>query len=175
MGVRTLVLFTLILLFPLAGSAQTSTLGIGSRVRYTVPPPQQQTIIGTVSGQRGDSLLVATSEQDTVPVPRSGKLEASAGIHGHAGSGAVIGFLGGVALGVGLGAVFGDAHVVSNGVVVAGAGVLGGLVGMGLGAAIGSGIQTERWQPVPAGHLNVLIEPRRGTSVGLRVGVRLGL
>jgi hypothetical protein len=54
---------------------------------------------------------------------------------------------------------------------LAGGTVLGGLLGYGVGALIGSTIKFDRWEEVPLGRLQVTVVPQRrgGFSVGLRV------
>ena len=131
-------------------SAQTQTgLSLGDRVRITPSDPAEERFGGSYQDGRNESLVVV-GEGDTITIPISGiaTLERQEGTRGWTGPGALIGLLGGSAIGVGVAKDCGGDHGL-QGICKVGAigiGVLGGTL---LGALVGSFIRTENWVVVP--------------------------
>jgi hypothetical protein len=143
-------LWATMLLTPLAAQEEA---GVGSRIRILLPPPASDLLVGTLVESRPDSLRVETASGDVLAVSRTAinRLQVSRGRHSKAGLGALIG----LATGLGGGLVAGTiAHretqfinITTGGVVLITA--LGGAVGAGLGALIGSAFKADRWETVP--------------------------
>lgn len=118
----------------------------GDRVRVSIldAPP----LTGTLLAHRIDTLELALAPDST---RRTIAREQVAGLevarrHGHAGKGALVGVLLGVAVGV-VTISAGDRHNEYG--VGAGALVGSGILGLALGALIGGAIEHERWEPAP--------------------------
>ena len=124
----------------------------GQRVRVTLLARPQAPVVGTVLAYRPESLALAAepdSAESTFALVDVAKLETSAGVHGNAGKGAVIGALvGGIGAGL-LGALFanavkeGDADAIP--IVLGVGGAIGGAL---IGAGIGEGSKHEKWEQV---------------------------
>ena len=124
---------------------------VGTRVRFTPAHPARDRVVGTVTGQRGDSLLLLTERRESIPVPLASldRLEVSDGVHGHALTGLGLGLLAGAVVGGTIGAAVEPDELLGRGVNVLAGVVLGGAGGGLIGVAVGASIQSERWQALP--------------------------
>jgi hypothetical protein len=155
------------------------TVGVGSRVRVSAPEVAGDELIGTVDTVRNDTLVVLAGDPSVlwiVPFPSIAKLEVSSGKRSHAGRGAGIGFLAGLVIGGAIGYASGDENCGGSGwgslciekselAVAAGLGF--GLVGIGIGALVGSGFEAERWAYVPLE--NIRVGPAPQVTSGLAI------
>jgi len=141
----------LLVLVTLATAAHAE-VAPGQRVRVTLLARPETPVVGTVLAYRPESLSLAAepdSAESTFALVDVAKLETSAGVHGNAGKGAVIGALvGGIGAGL-LGALFanaikeGDTEAIP--VVLGVGGAIGGAL---IGAGIGEGSKHEKWEQV---------------------------
>jgi hypothetical protein len=161
MAVAALVLLVL----PFAQASSVSPLTPGTRVRVTATESGgTRTFVGPLRTFDGDALTLATTDSaDRVTLPRRTitRIEVSRGQRGHAGRGALIGAVLGLAIvaGAELGCS-GECEPPENyGVLVAGAIAGGGLVGAGVGAIV----KSESWESLPWA-----VGPARRASVPLR-------
>ena len=139
------------------GAQGLASLPAGARVRVTAPialtPPRQ---VGTMLTMRGDSFVFrAEHDPDSVALALDAVtlLERSRGRHGHTWKGATIGFLVGAGAGVIAGLVSGDdpADEFIRWNAAQKAGIFGLVLGVGgglVGAAIGATHRTEQWERV---------------------------
>ncbi|HEY3280393.1 MAG TPA: hypothetical protein VGJ83_07750 [Gemmatimonadales bacterium] len=122
----------------------------GQRVRVTAPASSPARITGTFIGIRSDSVVVAGPEGERA-VPRSAvlRLDVSRGPKTNAGTGALIGM--GVVGAAGLVACGGcfasDDGGGANFLLVLFPSLAGGAL---IGVLIGSGVHSDRWEPVPS-------------------------
>ncbi|HEU5261475.1 MAG TPA: hypothetical protein VFU41_08650 [Gemmatimonadales bacterium] len=147
---------------------------VGTRVRFTPAHSARDRVVGTVTGQRADSLLVWTERRETIPVPLAGldRLEVSNGVHGHALTGLGLGLLVGAVAGGTIGAAVEPDELLGRGVNVL-AGVVLGVAGGGLiGVAVGASIQSERWQPLPEGERTVSSFSPSGDRLAVGLSLR---
>jgi hypothetical protein len=166
----TAVLATFLVL--LAGPSDTlsqepAPVEIGTRVRVKAEGEGQRWMVGKLLELRSDSvrLLTGTPPTDSVAVALDSLagFELSRGQRSQAGRGALIGLGTGAVLGFIIGiatyeecsgfCVF-DPGRAGTGAVLAG---LGGLFGLGVGALIGRGSHTDRWEPVSGQTIGVSV------------------
>ena len=103
------------------------------------------------SDDRVIELRDSKGQSRTIPQDVVALFEASRGKKSNAGKGAMIGMLAGIATGVVIGIVLADVEDVDDdykGAVPVVFGLGGGVLGAGVGAAIGSAAKTERWDVV---------------------------
>jgi hypothetical protein len=103
-------------------------------------------LIGTLEAQQRDTLWIDQTEGGTtgVPLARLKRVEISRGARGHAGTGAIIGFLVGAAIAVPTGL---SCDCNKGAAVPLFTLLLGGL-GTAAGAGLGSAMKSEAWQAV---------------------------
>lgn len=191
------ILAGLLVVLPLASARAADSFGnivmSGSRVRVTVADPESisvtgnrgaefhagQRIVGTLAGPPGGLLRVRPDGGPReILLPRSavGRLEASGGRHSYAGAGAltgavVCGVTAAIAVSTAVDQESDPGNGLPNGAGMATiAGVGGALVGLGLGALVGSGIHREKWEPAPFWGLSIGAGPEE-----LRVGLAIPL
>jgi hypothetical protein len=153
--------------------AQTIAPGTLLRVLLRVDPPSY--IFGTLVRMQRDTLILRPQDDpdftiSSVPLAVIASVEVHQGRHGHAKTGALVGF--------GVGALAGAATFVGfnqgwnsdrKGDVGAGfvGGFLGGAAGMGLGALIGWAFRGDSWEAVPLRTLRVAPVALNRFGVGL--------
>jgi hypothetical protein len=135
---------------------------------------QCRRVQGTLVRVAGDSLLITSDgKPNTFLLHSLWKLEVSRGQESRVGNGAAVGFIAGVPAGVFvmlLPCVRTCPHPVTGS---AGLGALiGGAVGIALGAGIRLAKKSDRWEEVPLDALRVSVLPRRGGGLGLGVALR---
>jgi hypothetical protein len=161
-------LWLVVSLAPSLAAQERATIPIGTRVRVT--RTDQTQLVGEAVNMRGDTLWAATSRDSAaVPVPLNTirTLERPR-LHRHAGRGALIGLLAGVALGLAV-----PNCSPSEMFCPASEAVGDGLAGAGLGALVGAAIRTQSgWEPVPLVGLRLGVAPLRGR---LGLGAALAL
>ncbi len=152
----------------------------GARVRFEACTPVCRTDKGNLVAFNSDSIVLAVGESATrqaLPLASVTRLETSRGQKSHAVSGGLIGLPVGVGAGLlatqpimdALG-LFGedeDDLIYRAGIPIAG-GVLGGLLGMGIGALI----KTDRWEEIPLNRLWVRPMATPDGRFGLVASVR---
>ncbi len=173
-------------------SAQDAPPVPGARIRLTVPcelvqPPAPErrnfcTLVGKLGQWRPDAIdLEVDGRRSSYNLSTVSRLEVSRGSRSHKLLGAGIGFV------VGVGATY---HVFNSGASSSGStsacnqsanqdaidssaclGIygLGGLVGAGLGAFVGSRFREELWQSVPYGRVRISLVTQRRLTVKLAV------
>jgi hypothetical protein len=157
----------------------------GDRVRVWAPSVGVEGWVGTLLALRPDTMVVGNSKNLVLEISSLTKLEVSRGNESKAGTGGIIGFVGGAVAGaviclasecsITVGSGDGDSRsdpLDENPLVSVGlAAVVGGAVGYGVGVLIGSTIKVDRWEEIPLDQLRVTIAPcpGGGLSVGLRV------
>jgi hypothetical protein len=157
----------------------------GDRVRVWAPSVGVEGWVGTLLALRPDTIVVGNSKNLVLEISSLTKLEVSRGNESKAGTGGIIGFVGGAVAGaviclasecsITVGSGDGDSRsdpLDENPLVSVGlAAVVGGAVGYGVGVLIGSTIKVDRWEEIPLDQLRVTIAPcpGGGLSVGLRV------
>jgi hypothetical protein len=157
----------------LAGQSLTSA-DVGMKVRLRTKP-RAPWVVGVVVAVDEDSLhLELASDSSRVAVARNGitELQASAGAHGNAGRGALIGFFVGATAGGFMGYSQGDdppgLFSFSAGDKALVLGVLGGGAGALVGLVIGGSSRTDTWVNVPATGARVSLAPH---GLGLAVSI----
>lgn len=164
LGVVSLLAVTPLL--PVA--AQAPPIEPGTRVRVTISDRGIRHV-GALRAVHSDTLVLDTLRLVRTAITR---LEVSPGRRGHAALGAAIGAVG---LGV-VGAVVGyeicqaaDCGDDADGAMLGGGAgvVLGGLIGLGVGALI----KTDRWEETSLERLRVSFTRRSGGPLGLSVGL----
>jgi hypothetical protein len=155
-----------------AGAQAAPAVPVGTRVRFT-PPERMRGLVGTIAGQRHDTLLLRTERDDTVPVPLAelDRLELSRGVHGHALKGLGLGFLVGAVVGGVVGAAVEPDELLGRGVNVAAGIILGGAGGSLIGLGVGASVRTERWEAIPGDGAGAANGPR--SAGGLTLGLSL--
>jgi hypothetical protein len=138
---------------PLAG--QQPRLTRGDRVKVSAPCAGLQEAVMTVVDLSGGDLTLEGSRWSghhrvdtwrvTVSLDSVRALAVDRGGPGHAGAGAALGFAVGAAVGVSVLAMFPQRGLV---VIPAGDGVLVGIPGALIGALVGAGTRSERWETV---------------------------
>ena len=147
---------------------------VGTRVRFTPAQSARNRIIGTVTGQEGDSLLLWTEHHDTVPVSLADldRLEVSHGVHGHALTGLGLGLLAGAVVGGTIGAAVEPDELLGRGVNVLAGVVLGSAGGGLIGVAVGASIRSERWQEFPTHEQGVSLFPTGENRLAVGLSLR---
>jgi hypothetical protein len=149
----TLLAASLLIALATTGRAQAApaTLVPGARVRVH---QGSESLTGSLVSLDSAALVIATDKPETVTAPRASitAVEVSTGTKSRAGKGALIGLGVGAAAGiiVGLAASSsdnGDFLDYGAGTWAAGVGLAGAAIGTGLGALIGSGQHSDKWQP----------------------------
>lgn len=161
--IKLAVLITFVMACAAATAAQVNP---GARVRVLLKPPSGTAIVGTLDTLGTDSLRLHRGGETgvvAIPLREISGLEVSAGQHSHTSTGIKIGVL----LGTGAGLAFALANqekcnnlFLSNVCNTANTWVfvaipIGGLVGTGLGAVVGSAFHSERWKKVAPPHLAI--------------------
>ncbi len=135
---------------------------LGSRVRIQFHNGAS-TMMGSLLGIDSDSLRIVVGDDEPQSVALAGiaSLESQVGVRTHVRTGAVIGMLVGLVGGAILGYEFEHPLMQAEPTdpeSVDGQpdttllfGIVGGLIGTGLGAGVGSLIETEAWEPLPVG------------------------
>ena len=175
-----LCLLTLITVSSAQAQGISTDLVPGRRIR--VQQHQGTMVQGALVSVSDTALTLRTSETDTVVVARAAiaKVEVYEGTKSKAGKGAVTGLL----IGGGIGVVLGVATASSTegtllesspGSYAVGSGLLFGALGAGVGALIGSGSHTEKWQSVvlPAVLPTVTILPDESKGRRVALGLRI--
>jgi hypothetical protein len=155
-------------------------IGPGDRVRLWAPRLGIEGSVGTVMALRPDTIVVDRGETLVLAISTLTRLEVSRGQKSRAGTGGIVGLVGGAAVGVliGTASIDADCEILSPDCDVnknlesfALAAVAGGVVGYGVGVLLGSIVKVDRWEEVPLSWLRVRLAPGRrgGFSVGLRV------
>jgi len=160
----------------LVAQAQPVDLVPGRRIR--VHRQTQSTLIGALLSVSSDTLTMITTGPDTVAVARSTirRVDVAVGTKSQAGKGAVtgllIGGLGGALLGVASsGSDDGDFLDAGPAEWAVSGAVFFGAIGAGVGALIGSGHRTDRWEAVVVPTVTVIPVPGKPSQVA--VGVKL--
>ncbi len=174
---------------PAAADSSGPALRPGDRIRVRQVGYDTLAYVARFVALRPDTLVIEGSwggrGLDTALVPLAGirSLERSLGrsrsVGSAAGSGAVLGFIGGVVLG-GLGAALAvddecDGGWCSEGFKYLAVIPVAGLAGAGLGAAIGAIVGAsprESWEPVPRARLSLGPAPGDGLVVAVSIRVR---
>ena len=145
---RILLLVTLVALV-LSGSVRAQgfeSVRPGVRLRLTLDDSKKP-LIGTLEAYGADTVWVRHGKHtiSAIPLTRLKQAQFSQGLRGHAGMGALIGFLAGAAIAIptGLSCDCGEPETAA----VVYTGILGGL-GAGFGALLGTAAKTEAWRPV---------------------------
>jgi hypothetical protein len=146
-----------------------STVPLGTRVRFSPARDTHHLVIGTVVGQRGDSLLLA-APHDTVAVPlNSGSLAVSQGRHRATLRGLGLGLLAGAVAGAVAGAAMEPDELLGRGVNIAAGVIIGGGAGLVVGTVWGASTTRERWVAAAPNH------PGPGVGVSRARRVEIGL
>ncbi|MGH7537811.1 MAG: hypothetical protein ACREMF_04190 [Gemmatimonadales bacterium] len=147
---------------------------VGTRVRFTPPDPAQDWVIGTVTGHRGDTLVLLTERSGSISVPLANLdlLEVSDGVHGHALTGLGLGLLAGAAVGGAIGAAVEPDELLGRGINVLAGVALGGAGGGLIGVAVGASIRSERWQDIPGRELGASPSSTNGDRLALGLSLR---
>lgn len=162
------VLCVALLLQPGSARAESEAPAPGTRVRLTAPELSDQPLIGTLTALETDAVslsLDGQTEPTTVPRDAITKWELSRGKHSNRGKGALIGLATGVVVGVTIGALFPMEDFEDSATV---GGISFGAIGAGIGALIGWGHKTERWEEIEQKSLRLAVIPVPG-GVGLSV------
>ena len=143
----------------------------GDRVRVTVGLPPHPIVRYGKFVEVVDENFVLDNAR--VPLDSIARVEVNRGSHGHGGLGALLGLLvvgaGGYAWAFGGdGGQHGEFEELNK---LAGA-VVGGLLGLVTGIAIGANIRTQEWGNVPLDQLRVSFAPQRDGRFGLGLSVR---
>ncbi|CAN5603204.1 hypothetical protein BH23GEM1_BH23GEM1_06150 [soil metagenome] len=165
---------TLLLVLLLSGvaEAQSAPVGVGARIRVTVPGTDMHRHVTTVAELRGDSIVVAgKSRVRTIALRDVTELGISTGSRTQVVRDGLIGFGAGAGLGFILGAMSyeePDFLVGSAGEAGAMVGAVFGVVGLVAGGVVGAMHRTDRWEPARM-PVRASIAPSR--SGGVNVGV----
>lgn len=164
-----LVVFMVLAFSPLQSKAQPTGVKVGDRVRLDVPSIQKRPMIGNLSEINAHGLVLHGTDS-TYFIPHSSvhELSVSTGNRRNIGKGAMIGLLGGAALGGIIGIISYEECTEegfmacfmapeNQGQAFALGAVLGALPGSLVGVAIGSA-KTDRWEKVPT-RLLLNLEP----------------
>jgi hypothetical protein len=180
------LLLGMILVLPCAIDAQESRSFVPLNVRVRLSAfrvgGEELRVVGNLAAIGRDSVVVLRDTDQTpssVSIASLRRFEVSQGKQSRLRKGTLYGLLGGVLSGVASGIVIcrddtrpcgsdGENWTVQNLVAL---GVAGGLVGIGIGALVGSQIRSERWQRLTLQHLRV----GSVQSSGMRVGFSLPL
>jgi hypothetical protein len=177
-GIRsTLLAASLLMGLATTGRAQAApaTLVPGARVRVH---QGSESLTGLLVSLDSAGLVIATDKSDTVTAPRTSitAVEVSTGTKSRAGKGALIGLGVGAAAGVIVGLAAsssdnGDFLDYGAGTWAAAMGLTGAAIGAGLGALIGSGQQSDKWQPavLPAIGVRAYGSGDNRVAIGLRI------
>ena len=151
------------------GTVAQDTLAIeaGERVRLTLAV-REDPVVGVLVAQDRDSLRVQPRpESSPIAFARADVtgVDASQGLHGHAGTGALVGLLAGGVAGAALGASCQDDFLCPG---AGGGALLLGGTGLLFGALVGVFVRTERWEGVYPEDVKVGFLPLgRGAGVGV--------
>jgi hypothetical protein len=145
---KTLLLVTLVAFF-ISGSVRAQgfeSVRPGVRLRLTLNDSKKP-LVGTLESYGADTVWIRHDKHTTsaIPLDRLKQAQFSQGMRGHAGIGALIGFLAGAAIAIptGLSCDCGEPETAA----AVFTGILGGL-GAGFGAILGAAAKTEAWSPV---------------------------
>jgi hypothetical protein len=173
-----LVAFLAVSLHPLA--AQEPSIQPGTRVRVKAPTLFSRPFVGTLESVRDSIVLVRGNEAmpaTQIRLSQIERVEVSQGKKSNAGRGAIAGFLVGAAAGAGFGISAcsggGGCADVGTGTVALFTGAIGAGGGTLLGALIGLGSKSERWEEVSRERFRVGMTFNEGRGVGLRFSVGL--
>ncbi len=186
------VLVVVALAVPTEALAQGDTLPVvGERVRAQVAPQNclsgcvASNLRGTLTAVTADALVLELEGQPGVPrsypLTSLERLEVVRGKKSATGIGAGVGCVAGALLGMSaFGRSRGEAQDLADAVpnaddmveMVVFAG-MGGMLGAGLGALIGSFIKFDRWEEVPLRELRIQPSPIAADAVSLSVSLRL--
>lgn len=156
----------------------TFTIAPGAWVRIKAPSVSKRWLIGKIVTINADTLMLRSEKQATplaISLASMTELEVSQGRKSNAGKGRRIGLLAGAGIGFPLGYAIGEEEV-SRGTVGARSAVFFGYIGLLVGAIIGSGTHTDKWQEVPLDRIRLSISPQRhgGLTAGARVRITRG-
>lgn len=157
----------------------------GDRVRVTAPTVAKERLIGTVVKLGADTCWLEVEGRAsplTLPLAQVYKLEVSRGRKSKAGTGSIVGFIGGAVTGAAIAAAsidekeesffspdYGDLSDELGSIALGAA--LGGVAGAGVGALIGLTIKVDRWERVPLTRMRVSIVPCRGGGRAFQISV----
>jgi len=161
------------------GQAQTDTTHLAPGIRVRIHRAHYAPLVGNLVSLGPDSLVVAVAPADTAFVARQSitQVEIFQGRKSNAGKGAktglLIGGLGGALLGAMAAAAQDESDFlyVPPGQLVLGGAIGWGALGAGIGALIGSGSHTDRWQPTVLPTAMVVPDEAKGRRVAL--GLRI--
>jgi hypothetical protein len=175
-----LALTALLLTLPSFAQAQQDTTGLVPGRRIRVHQPNNRTVVGNFVAMDSTSLGLETSLGDTLQIARAGitGVDLSVGTKSQAGKGAVTGLLIGGAAGVVIGLAAsgsddGELFDFGPGTWAAGSGLFFGAVGAGVGALIGAGNHTDRWEKAALPAVVVIPNRQAGTRIVLAWQLRL--
>lgn len=158
--------------FPPLPAQESPYPATGARVRVTLSPPAlRRSVVGTLVRFDRDSVVVRAADSEPLAYATSavGRLEVSRGRHGHAVLGAVVGGIGGAAIGLGLfAAACGEGCVGATALGIIPIGTA--LAGAGIGVGIGSLVRSEQWERAAVPTV-AWMRPRRGGGIRLSFAV----
>jgi len=175
-----LVLIIIGLAFPLTAVAQQDSTGLVPGRRVRVHQHKKQALVGSFVSLDSAGIRFVTAGTDTALVPRAyvTAVDISMGTKSKAGAYALRGFIygavGGVIIGVAASSSDnGEFLDYGAGTWAAGSGLFFGALGAGVGALIGSGKRTDKWDPMAWPTVAVLPAGPQGTTLALGVRLRL--
>jgi len=135
----------------------------GVRLRLTLNDSKKP-LIGTLEAYGTDTVWIRDDNHTTsaIPLARLKQAQFSQGLRGHAGMGALIGFLAGAAIAIPTGLNCDCGRPETAAAVYTG--ILGGL-GAGFGAILGAAAKTEAWSPVTLQSAARTATPGRPTPI----------
>lgn len=147
--------------------AQEQPLQPGQLVRVTVPSLDVNKHKATFQRMSGDTLVL---ESASYSLPDVTRLDVYRGRKSWGWwKGALIGFFGGAAIGLGVGVAVDEPGSELYGLRVALGGAIGAGSGLLLGTWAGIAIRTDKWEQVPLDRLRVSVVPQRGGRFGFGV------
>jgi hypothetical protein len=162
-----------------SGQAQTDSTKLTAGMKLRIHQQQTGPIVGTLISLDPDHVVLLVSAADTTVVPRGSitKVEMYQGMKSGAGKGAVTGLLiggiGGAILG-GIAAASQDESdwtYIPPGQLIIGGAVGWGALGAGIGALIGMGSHSEKWEPTVLPTVKVVSDESKGRRV--KLGMRI--
>jgi hypothetical protein len=145
----------------------------GDRVRLSAPSHGVERLEGTVISLMPDTIVVDRGEPLALPISSLTRLAVSRDGKSRTRAGATVGFWAGAVAGAAIGvASAGPSNPLSSdpneaaGLFV-GSALAGGVVGLGLGALIGSTIKVHRWEAVPLHRVRVHVVANRGRGLAV--------
>lgn len=156
-----------------AFSATTSSIAVGSRIRFRAPTVVQGRVQGTVVEKDATSLTIRFHDvPQLVPRVAITEVDAYAGNRREWRKGLIVGAVSGAAAGLGGLQVHSECPETSSGACFTSRGasaafftVYWALVGTGLGALI----KSDTWTRLPVDHVRVGLAPTRGRGIGISV------